>query len=138
MRSPYLVPRNLVTGKITMESFPVIMTKAESQGSWIQIPIGLNLLIGRLMNIRILKKNREFAFSILWGVFRVLKQGCRKIKGIHSKIKVPDITLMPKSWEKTNLKNSFRTFVLVRITLFWKKKPQVTSIRENWFRPRSG
>ncbi|GIS37579.1 MAG: hypothetical protein Ct9H90mP9_6090 [Pseudomonadota bacterium] len=43
------------------------MTKEESQGSWTQIPIGLNLLIGRLMNIRILKKNREFAFSILWG-----------------------------------------------------------------------
>ena len=35
-----------------MESFPVIMTRAESHGSWIQISIGLNLLIGRLMNIR--------------------------------------------------------------------------------------
>ena len=39
---------------------------------------------------------------------------------------------------KDELENSFRTFVLVRIKLFWKKKPQDTSIRENWFRPRSG
>ena len=138
MQSPYLVPRNLVTGKITMESFPVIMTRAESQGLWTQIPIGLNLLIDRLMNIRILKKNREFSFSILWGVFRVLKKGCLEINGIHSKMKLPDITLMRKSWEKRNSKNSFRTFVLVRIKLFWKKKPQDTSIRENWFGPRSG
>ena len=138
MQSPYLVPRKLLNGKITMVSFPVIMMREESQGSWIQIPIGLNLLIDRLMNIRILKKNREFAFSILWGVFRVLKQGCLEINGINSKMRLPDIKLMRKSLEKTNSKNSFRTFVLVRIKLFWKKKPQDTSIRENWFGPRSG
>ena len=54
-----------------------------------------------------IEKESGIRFFILWGVFRVLKQGCLEINGIHSKMKLPDIKLTQKSWEKTNSKNSF-------------------------------